>query len=248
MQPRALGDRVVHRLARVERAVGILEDELDRAAVRLQRRRAVAAAAARRSAPAAGRLDQPDEHARERRLAAARLADQRDDLAAARPLRSSPSTARAGGAAAGAGKVTRRSSTSSSGGLIAVRSRAVAAARLRRVAEHPQAGRPPPGPGGSDSHSSISALVHSSMTTGQRGANGQPGSTRLASGGSPGSPAGASRDAGSPIFGNAAASARGVGVARVAHQLARGAVLDDLARRTSPPARRTSRRAPTGRG
>src|SRR5262249_46038881 len=53
----------------------------------------------------------------------------------------------------------------------------------------------------------MSTVEHSGTVTGQRGWNGQPLGRSRGSGGSPGRPRGARRDAGSPMIGNAWASA-----------------------------------------
>ena len=68
-----------------------------------------------------------------------------------------------------------------------------------------------------------------------------PAAGRAGHGGSPGRPAGAYRAAGSPIRGNAADSARGVGVQRVGEDLARPGPPRPRGRRTSPRSGRTGR-------
>ena len=86
VRDRRLADDVDDAHARVERRVRILEDHLH---LELLPARGFAGASAgeRRAAPealAGGQRQQPDGEAAERRLAAARFADQADDLAAAR--------------------------------------------------------------------------------------------------------------------------------------------------------------------
>lgn len=78
----ALGDRVVHRVPGVERAARVLEDQLDTFAVRLQGAGGVVEGLAVERDAAPGRRDEAEQRAGQRRLAAARLADQGDDLAA----------------------------------------------------------------------------------------------------------------------------------------------------------------------
>ena len=84
MQPRPLRDGVVDVLPRVERAGGILQDELHAATEALERAAAVGQRGASVAHLAAGRPDQPDESARQGALAASRFADQRQDLAGTR--------------------------------------------------------------------------------------------------------------------------------------------------------------------
>ncbi len=62
-----------------------------------------------------------------------------------------------------------------------------------------------PGPAG---HSWTGVLPQTSCTSGQRAAKGRPRPSAAGSGGSPGSPAGAMREAGSPMVGKARESAR----------------------------------------
>ena len=72
---------VLHPPARVQRLVGVLEDHLDPPAQRPQARLA-ADLGARRRDRAGRRRHEPEQRARQRRLAAARLADDAEDLAA----------------------------------------------------------------------------------------------------------------------------------------------------------------------
>ena len=78
----------------------------------------------------------------------------------------------------------------------------------------------------SSRRSSGTTWSHSSNRCGQRGWNVQPDGSSRGSGGSPGSPAGAYRAAGSPIRGNDAGQRARVGVQRVAEHLVGRAVLD----------------------
>ena len=78
---RAEGDRVAHGQPRVERGVGILEHHL-RLAAQLGERQPVAEAEPVEDDLARVRLDQPDQQPRGGRLAAARLADDAERLAA----------------------------------------------------------------------------------------------------------------------------------------------------------------------
>ena len=73
LEPDGLGDRRADAIARIERRVGILEDHLDAMALL----RGVGEADRAR-----GRRIEPCDHARERRLAAARLADETERFAA----------------------------------------------------------------------------------------------------------------------------------------------------------------------
>ena len=168
-----LGDRLVDRLARVERAGRVLEDHLHlRAGTVGARAVVVADRLAAEADLARARALEPEDRARERRLAAARLADEREHLARAdgevrrrrrraRPRRGAreASTSRSRDARA-AGR--RRRPWSPPRGPVV---------RQRLPVEHPHARRPPPGPAG---HSSIAAREHTGRTSGQRGWNGQP--------------------------------------------------------------------------
>ena len=189
VDPQPLGDGLVDRVPRVQRAGRVLQHELDPAPVGLERPARRSAAARRRSStcPDAGPL-QPEQRAGQRGLAAARLADQRDDLA--RPTsRSTPSTARAGRPAAAAER--RRSATTASSGRAAGVIGATSAlgdahvhagglrgpARPAAAAARPRSGSGPPPPGSA-------------------GGTGSPAGRSPGHGGSPGSPRGAKRDAG----------------------------------------------------
>ena len=83
----------------------------------------------------------------------------------------------------------------------------------RVTAPHPPAGRPPGGLSPA-SYSVGSWVVQSSNRFGHRGSNEHPAGMCCGSGGSPPSPEGRCRNRVSPISGNAAASACGVGVLR----------------------------------
>jgi hypothetical protein len=76
-----LSDRLVHRLARVERAGRVLEDELDLPPVGLQRAGALADRPAAVPHLTGGRPDQAEDRPRRGGLAAAGLAGERHDLA-----------------------------------------------------------------------------------------------------------------------------------------------------------------------
>ena len=83
VDPQALADEVAHLHARVERADGVLEDDLHVPAHRLQLGAAETPHVdAVELDLAGGRLEQPQQRAAERRLAAAGLADEADRLAA----------------------------------------------------------------------------------------------------------------------------------------------------------------------
>ena len=95
LRPERLGDQVVHGHARVERRVGVLEDHLG-----VAHHLAALARAAGRTGPgrgtrmrAAGRLDQLQDGAGDRGLAAPRLAHQRQRLALGRCANETSSTA-----------------------------------------------------------------------------------------------------------------------------------------------------------
>ena len=77
--------------------------------------------------------------------------------------------------------------------------------------------------------SSGSTVSQSSKRFGQRGWKEQPDGSSRGSGGSPGSPAGANRAAGSPIARERRRQGTGVGVQRVGEDLVGGSVLDDPA-------------------
>ena len=82
MQQQRLGQHLADRHARVERAVGVLEDELGAGADAAQLgARQGGEIAALETDRARGRLHQPEREPADRRLAAARLADQRQRLA-----------------------------------------------------------------------------------------------------------------------------------------------------------------------
>src|SRR3984957_18380070 len=83
VQPRALGDAVIHVLPRVQRTCGILQHELDMPPVLLEGGTGVPQALALVADLAGVRLDQPDQRPGQRALAATGLTDERDDLAAA---------------------------------------------------------------------------------------------------------------------------------------------------------------------
>jgi hypothetical protein len=81
-EPQRKADDVARLLARVERAVGVLEDDLELGAQRVQLAPlGVRDVAAGEADAAARRVEQPHRRARQRRLAAAGLADQADGLA-----------------------------------------------------------------------------------------------------------------------------------------------------------------------
>ncbi len=81
---RALGDGLADRDARIERAVGVLENDLDALAVRLQQPpRQLGDFAAGKPDAAGGRIDQPDDAARHRRFAGAAFADDAERAALA---------------------------------------------------------------------------------------------------------------------------------------------------------------------
>ena len=129
----ALGHRLVDRLAGVERAGRVLEDHLHLAAVRAQRAPVVAQRLPAQRHRPRGRALEPDDRARERRLAAARLAHEGDDLAGAH--REVDAVDRAGDRAARRANSTCRPLTSSR-----------LAGRHPR-ARHVHAGRAAPRPG-----------------------------------------------------------------------------------------------------
>ena len=95
MQPQRLGQDLGHRHGRIQRRVRILEDHLQRAPPRAQRRRVeLAEVLALEQHPPGRRLDQPQQQPPERRLAAAGFADHAQRLAGGITARSTPSTAR----------------------------------------------------------------------------------------------------------------------------------------------------------
>ena len=124
------------RLARIERRIGVLEDRLDAPRDRVAADRS--RSAGRRSRiVAGGRRQQAEQHARERGLAAAGLADDAEDLAALRPRAMTPSTARSVACGRTAAAERERfgdaaSSTSASSGAVMRPPPAFGAARLRR--------------------------------------------------------------------------------------------------------------------
>ena len=127
---------VAHAPARVQRLVRVLEDHLDRAAQRAQARPAADLAAVGRDA-ARRRRHEPEHRARERRLAAARLPDDAEDLAAPPLERDAVERARRR-----APKWTARSRTSMSGVIRAPPRRR----RARASAPTARSGRPPTAP------------------------------------------------------------------------------------------------------
>ena len=170
-----------------------------------------------------------DDRARQRRLPAARLADEREHLALGQ---------REVDAVDGAGDRP-----------VAVAELHVQVAELEQRRAHAgftsmQAARRP-GPAG---QSSTSSDGHSARTTGQRGWKVQPDGSSRGSGGSPGRPDGLRRKAGSPITGNAAASARVYGCFGWAKISSAGALLDDPPRvhDREPPAGGHERREVVG--
>ena len=76
-----LGHGLVHRVPGVEGARRVLQHQLDAATVGLERPRGVAEDAAQVDHASPGRWDQPEDRPGQRRLAAAGLADQGEDLA-----------------------------------------------------------------------------------------------------------------------------------------------------------------------
>ena len=235
----ALGHRLVDRLARVERAGRVLEDHLHLAPVRAQRARGRSASGSprKRTSPRRGPLE-PEDRARQRRLAAARLADERE-RSRPRARRGRRRRPRARRAVAPPRNCTWRSRTSSSAARVAhvrhrraghVHARRARARRRPATARRRCAGTP-------------------SIAAGQRGWNGQPdGQRRAGRAGRPAGPTGSCGSAGSPITGNAAASARVYGCAGAAKHLVARPLLDDPPRvhDRDPPARRP--RASRGRG
>ena len=81
VHPQALGHRLVDGVPRVQRAGRVLQDQLDLAAVGLERAGGVAQRLAAEAHLAAGRPLQAEDRAGQRRLAATGLTGQRDDLA-----------------------------------------------------------------------------------------------------------------------------------------------------------------------
>src|SRR5690606_23661072 len=213
----ALGDRVVHRVPGVERAAGVLEHQLHAPAVRLERPAGVLQRPAVEGDPAPGGPHQAEQRAGQRRLAAARLADQGDDLTGADvevdavhgtgTRRAAPSgegdpqvpgaQQRAGGSG-GAGHGVLR---------LAFCRGAAAGAPVWSSPTRTQAARRSP----STSRRGWSSTAQDSSATGHRGWNVQPGGSADGSGGSPARPRGANRDDGSPIRGKAADSAAAYG-------------------------------------
>ena len=181
--PQTLGDDLVDRLARVERAGRVLEDHLDVTPSAAAAGAGVGAGEADR--PVAERLQTLD-RADQRGLARTRLAHQRQHLARTHLERHAVD--RASGAEAHVRVVHRDERGSLTGCLPRGRTPHAGRAR-RRAARAPRHGRPRPRPGSAGGTRSLPA--------------GGPGRA-----GRPPDPVGCMRDAGSPIVGNAAASAR----------------------------------------
>src|SRR6202035_4474742 len=81
---RTLGDGLADRDARIERTIGVLENDLDLLAVRLQQPpRQLGDFAARQANAAGGRIDQPDDAAGDRGFARTALADDAERAALA---------------------------------------------------------------------------------------------------------------------------------------------------------------------
>ena len=115
----------------------------------------------------------------------------------------------------------------------------------RRLPTCTQAARWP----GPAARSGWSCVAQTPAATGQRGWKAQPGGSADGSGGSPGRPRGARREAGSPIAGEGGGQGPAVGVAgRRRSTCARRALLDDRGPRTSPRAGRRCRPGPPDRG
>ena len=227
---------------RVERAVGVLEDHLEAAAAppQLPGAEGEEVLAVEADAPG-GRLDQPDEAAAERGLAAARLPHQRQALAA-RDLEIDAVDRAHHAAVAPQQAAADREVLADVGGREQRRGGATATLMVARAGSSAIADRRPP-------RTAAATRADSARTTsGQRGWKAHAGGRSAASGTWPGIDGSLPRAAGCAEPRQRGEQTAGVGMRRRGEEGRRRPPPPPPRRRTSPPRGRRSPPPPPGRG